>query len=50
MKLVLHDFWPFLGVAVKGEDRGEVLKNWKGIEDCRRLVRKLVDSINYCLK
>ncbi|MEA2090230.1 MAG: flavodoxin family protein [Thermoproteota archaeon] len=47
MKLIMHDSRPFLGVLVKGEYRGEVLKDWKGIEDCRRLVRKLVDSINH---
>lgn len=44
MKLIIHDSWPFLGVLVKGEDRGEVLKDTKSIEDCRRLVRKLLKS------
>jgi multimeric flavodoxin WrbA len=47
MKLVLHDSPPFLGVSVKGEDRGEVLNDQKGVEDCVRLVRKLVGSINH---
>jgi multimeric flavodoxin WrbA len=47
MKIVLHDSWPFLGVMVRGEDRGGVLKDRKGIEECRRLVRKLVDYIDH---
>lgn len=47
MKLIMHDSWPFLGVFVRGEDRGEVLKDRTGIEDCRKLVRKLFDSINH---
>jgi len=45
MKLILHDSQPFFGVAAKGEDKGEVLKDKKGIEDCRRMIRKLIDSI-----
>lgn len=39
MRLILHDSWPFLGVAVKGEDRGEVLKDKRGIADCRRIIK-----------
>jgi len=35
-----------LAVPIRGEDRGEVLEDQKGIEDCRRLVRRL-DDINY---
>lgn len=46
MKLIMHHSWPFLGVLVKGEERGEVLKDQKGMEDCRRLVLKLVNSLN----
>ncbi len=46
MKLIMHDSWPFLAVPIRGEDRGEVLEDQKGIEDCRRLVRRL-DDINY---
>ena len=46
MILVMHDSWPFLGVLVKGEDRGEVLEDRKDIEACIRLVRKLINSIN----
>jgi len=42
MKLILHDSWPFLGVAVKGEDKGEVLEDKKGIEECRKATRKLI--------
>ena len=42
MKLLQNDSWPFLGVLVRGEDRGEVLQDKKGIEDCIRLVRKLI--------
>ena len=47
MKLIMHDSWPFLGVLVRGEGQGEVLEERKGIQDCRRLVRKLVDSISH---
>jgi len=47
MKLIMHDSWPFLGVLVRGEGQGEVLEDRKGIQDCRRLVRKLVDSISH---
>jgi len=46
MRLIMHDSWPFLGVPVKGEGRGEVLADQKGMEDCVRLIRRLVDSIN----
>jgi len=45
MKLILHDSQPFLGVAVKGEDKEEVLKDRKGIEDCGRIIKKLIESI-----
>ena len=47
MKLIMHDSWPFLGVLVRGEGRGEVLEGRKGIQDCRRLVRRLADSISH---
>jgi len=46
MNLITHYSWPFLGVLVKGEDKGEVLKDQKGIADCRRLVKRLIDTIN----
>jgi len=42
MKLVLCESTPFLGVLVKGEDRREVLRDEKGLEDCKKLARKLV--------
>lgn len=45
MKLVLSDSAPFQGVLVKGEDRGEVLKDKRGLEDSKRLAKKLVDSM-----
>jgi multimeric flavodoxin WrbA len=40
---------PFLGISVKAGDRkGEVLGNKQGIEECRRLVQKLLkDKHNY---
>ena len=44
MKLVL--FNSQLGVHATGKFRGEVLRDQKGIEDCRKLVRKLIDSIS----
>jgi len=44
MKLLLTDSWPFIGVLVRGEDRGDVLEDKKGIEDCKRLVRKFLSS------
>lgn len=43
MKLVMHDSQ--LGAHATGKFRGEVLRDKKGIEDCRRLARKLVDSV-----
>jgi len=46
MKLVLSDSWPFLGVLVKGEDKGEVLKDKKGVEACKKLARKLISSMH----
>ncbi|MEM3623175.1 MAG: NAD(P)H-dependent oxidoreductase [Candidatus Bathyarchaeia archaeon] len=44
MKLVLYDSQ--LGAHAKGKLRGEVLTDKKGIEDCRKLLKKLVDSIS----
>ena len=47
LRLTRHDKSPFLGISVKAGDRkGEVLGNKQGIEQCRRLVEKLIDSIN----
>ncbi len=43
MKLVLLDSQ--IGAHAVGKFRGEVLTDKKGIEDCRRLVRNLIDSI-----
>lgn len=43
MKLVLYDSQ--LGAHARGKFRGEVLRDKKGIEDCKKLVRKLIDSI-----
>jgi len=45
MKLILHDSWPFLGVPAKGEGKGEVLEDKKGIEDCRKIISKLMNSV-----
>jgi len=46
LKLVPHDLPPFLGVSVKGGDeKGEVLRNREGVEECKKLLEKLVDSI-----
>jgi hypothetical protein len=45
MKLIPHDSWPFLGVAVKGEIKGEVLKDKTGIENCRKMLKKLMGSL-----
>jgi len=46
LRLIRYDKRPFLGVSVKAGDRkGEVLGNKQGIEECRRLVDKLIDSI-----
>jgi multimeric flavodoxin WrbA len=42
MKLILFDSQ--LGAHATGKFRGEVLRDQKGIEDCRKLVRKLIDS------
>lgn len=44
MKLILTDSWPFIGVLVRGEDRGDVTKDEKGLEECKKLVRKLISS------
>jgi len=46
LRLIRYDKPPFLGVSVKAGDRkGEVLGNKQGIEECRKLLEKLVDSI-----
>ncbi len=46
LRLIRYDKPPFLVVSVKAGDRkGEVLGNKQGIEECRRLVEKLIDSI-----
>nr|MDO8098854.1 NAD(P)H-dependent oxidoreductase [Candidatus Njordarchaeota archaeon] len=46
LRLILHDLPPFFGVNVHcGEDKGEVLEDERGIGECERLIRKLVDSI-----
>ncbi|MBE0519867.1 flavodoxin family protein [Candidatus Bathyarchaeota archaeon] len=44
MKLILYNSQ--LGAHATGKFRGEVLRDQKGIEDCRKLVRKLIDSIS----
>jgi len=44
MKLVPYDSQ--LGAHATGKFRGEVLRDQNGIEDCRKLVRKLMDSIS----
>lgn len=46
LRLIHCEKPPFLGVSIKAGDRkGEVLGNRQGIEECRRLVEKLIDSI-----
>jgi len=46
LRLIRYDKPPFLVVSVKAGDRkGEVLDNKQSIEECRRLVEKLIDSI-----
>jgi multimeric flavodoxin WrbA len=46
LTLIPYDQQPFLGVTVKaGDIKGEVLKNKKGIEECKKLTEKLIDSI-----
>jgi multimeric flavodoxin WrbA len=46
LKLVPHDLPPFLAVSVKaGDDIGEVLRNKEGMEECKKMIKKLVDSI-----
>ncbi|MDH5376059.1 MAG: flavodoxin family protein [Candidatus Bathyarchaeota archaeon] len=49
LRLIRYDKPPFLGISVKAGDRkGEVLGNKQGIEECRRLVQKLLkDKHNY---
>lgn len=46
LKLIRHDSPPFLGVMVKaGDGVGDVMKDEKGIGECKRLAKKLIDSI-----
>jgi multimeric flavodoxin WrbA len=46
LRLIRHDKPPFFGVSIKaGDRRGEVLDNERGLAECRRLVRKVVNSI-----
>ena len=49
LRLIRYGMPPFLGISVKAGDRkGEVLGNKQGIEECRRLVQKLLrDKHNY---
>jgi hypothetical protein len=44
MKLIL--FNSQLGAHAAGRLRGEVLRDQKGIDDCRKLVAKLINSIS----
>jgi len=45
LKPVFSDEPPHLGVNVRaGDSKGEVLHNKKAIEECRRIVAKMVDS------
>jgi len=43
MKLVSYDSQ--LGAHAMGKFRGEVLRDRKGIEDCGRLVKRLIETI-----
>lgn len=46
LKLIPYDQTPFFGVSVKaGDVKGEVLQNKKGLEECKKLIEKLIDSI-----
>jgi len=45
MKLVLYDSQ--IGAHAKGKLRGEVLRDGEGVGDCRKLLRKLVESISF---
>jgi len=46
LKLVPYNLPPFFGVSVKaGDDIGEVLRNKEGIEECKKLIEKFIDSI-----
>lgn len=46
LKPIFSDEPPHLGVNVRaGDSKGEVLHNKKAIEECRRVVIKMVDSI-----
>jgi multimeric flavodoxin WrbA len=46
LMLIRHDKPPFFGVNVKaGDRRGAVLDNERDLAECRRLVRKVVNSI-----
>jgi multimeric flavodoxin WrbA len=44
MELVLHDSQP--GAHATGDRRGEVLGDQKGMENCRKLIRDLINSIS----
>ncbi|MBX5329000.1 MAG: flavodoxin family protein [Candidatus Bathyarchaeota archaeon] len=46
LKLVRSDKPPCLGAAVKaGDAKGEVLRNKKGVKECKNMVEKLICSI-----
>jgi len=46
LELIRHEKAPFLGASVKAGDRkGEVLDNKQGIEECKKIVEKLINSI-----
>jgi multimeric flavodoxin WrbA len=46
LKLVPHNLPPFLAVSVKaGDNIGEVLRNKEGIDECKKMIEKLGDSI-----
>lgn len=47
LSLVSHDHPPFLAVNVKaGDEKGDVLRNEKAVEQCIRLAQKVVVSTN----
>ena len=41
MKLVITDYYPYLGVLAQGEEISEVLEDKKAIEQVRELIKKL---------
>ncbi len=46
LKLIRPDEAPFTGVSIKaGDAKGEVLHNERGIEECKKMVERVLESI-----